>query len=277
MECKNCRESLEDADKFCHACGAKVIRNRLTIRNIWADFCEQFLNYDNRFLKTFVGVLTQPQVVIGEYLNGTRKKYVNVLSYFALAITLSGIQIFVIRKFFPEALDLSEFVPGNVPKESLEMDWVYDYMSIIALINLPVYGLIAKLTFIGLKKFNYTEHLVIMTYLVAQFSILNTVILTPLVAIFDLNFYIVGNISNLILMAFTAYSYKKLYPLTWGGTILRSFGFFGILIVLLIVIGLVQLGFAIMSAGSFEEYLLKVKEQQQGISYIASSVINWTS
>lgn len=277
MECKNCQASLSETDMFCHECGAKVIRNRLTIRNIWGDFCEQFLNYDNRFLKTYFGIFTKPQEIIGQYISGTRKKYVNVLSYFALALTLSGIQIFILRKFFPESLDLSTFMPDTVPKEDLDINWIYDYMSIFTLINIPIYGLIARLTFIGLKKFNYTEHLVIMTYLLAQFSITNSLVLTPLVAIFGFNFYIIGNISNMILMGFTAYCYKKLYPLTLGGTILRTFGFIGIAMIFIIIMGIVQVVMAIINAGGFQEYLLEVKAAQQGVSYIASSAMNWTS
>jgi len=281
MECKNCEVSLSESDMFCNKCGAKVIRNRITIKNLWGDFCEQFLNYDNRFLKTYFGIFTQPHKVIGGYISGTRKKYVNVLSYFALALTLSGIQIFIIRKFFPEALDLSTFMPDSVPKEDLDINWIYDYLSIFTLINIPLYGLIARLTFIGLKKFNYTEHLVIMAYLLAHFSITNSIILTPLVVIFGFNFYIIGNISNLILMGFTAYSYKKLYPLTVGGTILRTFAFLGIAIVLTMLLGIVQVVAAIINAGGFEEYLLEVKKQQEEMkkatSYIISSAINWTS
>ncbi len=276
MECKNCAFSLNENDNFCNSCGAKVIRNRLSMGHLWSDFSEQFLNYDNRFLKTFFGIFRHPEVVIGSYVSGTRKKYVNVLSYFALALTLSGIQIFIIRKFYPESLDLSFMMPDNVPQADLDVNWVYDYLSIIALINLPIYGLIARLTFIGLKKYNYTEHLTIMTYIVAQFSITNVLLITPLVAVFGLNFYILGNISNFFLILFTAYSYKRLYPLSLGTAILRSFLFLGILMVFLLAIGILQFLYMVMEAGGFENYLETVKAQQ-GISYIASSAINWTS
>jgi len=278
MECKNCQFTLNEADKFCNDCGAKVIRNRLTIRNLWDDFCEHFLNYDNRFLKTFMGMLTQPHIVIGAYINGTRKKYVNVLSYFAIALTFSGIQIFIIRKYFPESLDISAMMPSNVPKESTDINWVYDYLSIIAMINLPVYGFIAKLTFIGLKKFNYTEHLVIMTYIIAQFSIINTLILTPLVAFFGFNFYLIGYISNFVMMIFTTYSYKKLYPLSLGNTMARVLMFFVVIIVMALVFGLLQFAVMVITAGGFEEFLMQVKEQQEAATgYIVSSAINWTS
>ena len=281
MECKNCQESITDNNQFCHVCGAKVIRNRLTIRNIWADFCEQFLNYDNRFLKTFFGLIIRPHIVIGAYINGTRKKYVNVISYFAIALTFSGLQIFVMRKFFPEALDLSAIMPNTVPEESMDINWIYDYMSILALLNLPVYGFIARMTFIGLKKFNYTEHLVIMTYILAQFTIMNTLVITPLVAIFGVNFYVVGYLSNFVMMIFTTYAYKKMYPLSLGNTLARVLLFFVVAGVLAVILGILQVGYAIIDAGGFEEYLLEVKKQQEEMkkatSYIISSAINWTS
>jgi hypothetical protein len=276
MECKNCEVQLSQPDNYCKSCGAKVIRNRLTIRNLWEDFAEQFLNYDNRFLKTYFGIFRRPEEVIGSYVSGTRKKYVNVLSYFALAITLSGAQLFLFQKFFPEVIDLAALVPENTPKESLDISWVYDYFSIIALVNLPFYGLVARVTFIGLKKFNYTEHLTIMTYLVAQFSMTNVFVITPIVLITGVNFYLIGNISNLILMIFTAYTYKRLYPFSTKGIILRSMWFLLILLVLLIAFAILQFVIMVISAGGFEA-LIEEQKRLQEISYIVSSAINWTS
>ncbi len=98
MDCKNCHTNLKDTDDFCNTCGAKVVRNRLTIRNLFAHFSEQFLNYDNKFLQTFIHLFTKPEAVIGCYINGTRKKYVNVISYFAIAITISGLQMYILNK-----------------------------------------------------------------------------------------------------------------------------------------------------------------------------------
>ncbi|MBL4663937.1 MAG: DUF3667 domain-containing protein [Flavobacteriaceae bacterium] len=277
MKCKNCKINLLDDDMFCHVCGAKVIRNKLTLKNLWNDFSEQFLNYDNRLLKTYFGIFLRPAETIGAYISGTRKKYVNVVSYFALAITLIGIQIFIIRKFYPEALDISVILPDSAVNESMtDIDWIYDYMSIFALLNIPLYGLIAKLTFVGLKKFNYTEHVVIQTYIQAQFNITSSIFITLLVALFGWNYYILGYISIFIMMIFTSYTYKKLYPLKLSSLFLRLLLFFGIIILTSIVMVIVQLTISIMLAGGFEEFFLEVKEQQ-GVSYITSSVINWTS
>lgn len=274
MICKNCKKTLSQNDNYCNSCGAKVIRNRLTIKNLWADFVEQFFNYDNKFLKTYVTLFKKPEDVIGCYINGTRKKYVNVISYFALAVTLSGIQLFILRKFYPEVMDLSVLMPDNVPQDYGNFDWIYDYYSIITLINLPIYAFIAFLVFYTLKKLNFTEHLVTMTYIVAQFSMTNAVVITIL-GILGINFYIAGSLFNILLIIYTAISYKRLLKLSREGIILRTFLFIGIVCVALMIQGLVQAYFMFRD-GTFEK-ILEAEKAKKGVSYIASSFINWTS
>ncbi len=273
MNCKNCSSPLETHINFCSNCGAKVIRNRLNFKNLWVDAREQFLNYDNKLLKTFLTLFRKPEDVIGSYITGTRKKYVNVLSYFAIALTLSGFQLFILRKFFPESMDLN-FITTNESQNITDIDWAFDYYSIFAFINLPMYALIGKLTFLGLKKFNYTEHLVITTYAIAQFSITNLFITTP-AAMLGGNFFVIANIMNLLVMIYVAYIYKKLYPLTIGQIILRTLLFLAIIVVILILVGIVQFAFLYFS-GDLEE-MIRAEREKKAISYIASSIINWTS
>ena len=98
MECKNCQFSIAPNENYCPRCGARVIRNRLTIRNILEDIYEQHLNLDNRLLLTIAHMFTKPGVVIIGYLHGMRKRYLNPVSYLGLAITLSGIVVLVIKK-----------------------------------------------------------------------------------------------------------------------------------------------------------------------------------
>ena len=64
MYCKNCDTPLRYKADFCHGCGAKIIRHRLTIKNLWADFLERFLNLENYLLKTFIAMFKQPEAVI---------------------------------------------------------------------------------------------------------------------------------------------------------------------------------------------------------------------
>ncbi len=94
MTCKNCDARLRTDYLYCPACGAKVIRNRITIKNLWTDFLERYFNLDNTFIRTLVHLTTKPEVVIEGYLQGIRRKYLNPISYMGIAITLSGLIVF---------------------------------------------------------------------------------------------------------------------------------------------------------------------------------------
>ncbi|WP_281542620.1 DUF3667 domain-containing protein [Maribacter aestuarii] len=104
MECKNCSNQLRTDYSFCPDCGAKVIRNRLTVKNLWYDATERFFNVDNTFLITFKHLFTKPDEVIAGYINGVRKKYLNPISYFTIAITMGGLFVYLMSEFFPDAL-----------------------------------------------------------------------------------------------------------------------------------------------------------------------------
>ena len=63
MACENCETPLTTESDFCNHCGAKVIRNRLTLKNLFAHFGEQFLNYNNKFIQTIIYLFKKPEDV----------------------------------------------------------------------------------------------------------------------------------------------------------------------------------------------------------------------
>ena len=64
MSCKNCGLALTEETNFCNSCGAKVIRNRLTLKNLLQHAVEEFLSIDNKFLITITHLFTRPEAVI---------------------------------------------------------------------------------------------------------------------------------------------------------------------------------------------------------------------
>lgn len=240
MECKNCHTNLSEQADYCYICGGKVIRNRLTIRNLFDHFSETFFNYDNKFLQTFIGLFTKPDDVIGSYIDGTRKKYVDVVSYFAIAITLSGLQLYILNKFFPSSLDMSSLY-GNAIDDTQKNDImsnIQEYQSIIMMLYVPIYAIISRIVFLDKKTYNYTEQLVIYMYIQAQISIASAFILTILVA-FGLNYFSMSFPFALIMVAYAGYCLKRLYKLTIPELILKTLIFgliLGALIVLIIII-----------------------------------------
>jgi len=261
MVCKNCNQPLSQNHIYCEACGGKVIRNRLTMKNLFADFSERFLNYDNTFLKTFIHLFTKPEDVIGGYIDGMRKKYVNVISYFAIAITLSGLQIFILNKFFPEVMNL-EMMSGN-GMEKMQQDnisFTQEYQSILYMLLVPIYAFMSKLVFMTIKKFNYTEHIVINMYLSAHFSIVSsiTVIIT---AFFGINYMVIAFAIIALQILYSAYVFKRLYQMSWGGIILRTLLFFLIMLVLIIVLLIIGIiiGFLYRESDTMQELIKSQK------------------
>jgi hypothetical protein len=236
MQCKNCHTELDETNSFCPECGAKVIRNRLTIKNLFQHFSEQFLNYDNKFLQTFISLFNKPEDVIGGYIKGTRKKYVNVISYFAIALTLSGLQMFILSKFFPEAIDVSNMsTEGTEEFQKRNMQFVQEYQSIIMMLYVPIYALMSKIVFFNIKKYNYTEHLVIYMYLLAQATIISSIItiiavnLGQNIGTIGLGFVIPFQI------LYSAYCLKRLFKLSILGITLRTLFFLLVLSIFFIL------------------------------------------
>ena len=60
----------------------------------------------------FIQLFKQPEDVIVGYIKGVRKKYINPISFFGLALTLSGLSIFILKKFYIQHLDFSTLFEG---------------------------------------------------------------------------------------------------------------------------------------------------------------------
>jgi hypothetical protein len=235
MHCKNCNTILSHKSNFCNVCGAKMIRNRLTIKNLFSDFIETYLNYDNKFLQTFINLFKNPEDVIGGYIGGTRKKYVNVISYFTIAITFTGLEYFLINRFFPNFLDLSYISQKGMENFSNTiLNTIQEYQSFVLMLFVPIYAFMAKMTFFNIKKYNYTELVVIFMYIIAHTSIVGTLIIIPS-AFFELK---MGYLSPFVLIfqiLYSAYCLKRLYNLSLTGIILRTLLFLIVLFVVYIV------------------------------------------
>jgi len=238
MNCKNCHSTLSPQALFCHLCGAKKINNRLTLKSIISSFSAQFLNYDNAFLQTFITLFKKPEDVIGGYINGTRKKYVNVVSYFAIAIAISGLYFFILSKFFPEVLS-SIYATGGIKPQQAEMNsriaqFTADYQSMLMFASVPLMALMSRLTFLKNKKYNFAEHLVLNLYTYSQVSIVSALLMLISGILISSIAPYTTSIILVFQFLFFAYVLKRLYGLTGKQIILKSLLF--ILIALVIFI-----------------------------------------
>ena len=165
MNCKNCDTSLITDAGFCHTCGGKVIKNRLSIKNLIIHISETFLNYDNKFLQTIINLFTNPKDVIDGYVTGVRKKYIDPLGFFAISLTLSGLYFFLIKNYFPNIFDFM-MVESDSNTQMLTqkiIEPLIEYNSLMYFMYIPLAGLMSYLIFIN-KHYNFTEHIVIYFY-----------------------------------------------------------------------------------------------------------------
>ena len=152
MSCKNCKRPLLIEDKFCSDCGAQVVTQKLTVKKVIHEFSERYLSLDNKFITTFKTMFTHPEWVVNGYLDGLRMRYVNPISYLIIAVTLSSINVYLMRNGYFGEIDYAS-MSGNqkTPFDMKDyMNSVYDYNSILVFSILPLLALVSKIVF-----FNY--------------------------------------------------------------------------------------------------------------------------
>ncbi|MFD1063962.1 DUF3667 domain-containing protein [Winogradskyella litorisediminis] len=242
MNCKNCKQELSETSDYCNKCGGRVVRNRLTFKNLFEHITETFFNFDNKLLRTFIALFKTPEDVIVSYIKGVRKRYVNPISYLALTLTVGGLYIIVLNKFFPDAMaEMSNpYSINQAQQEAIKesVGYTQEYYSIVMVLFIPLYALFSRIVFIGKKEFNYTEQIVMAMYIIAQFSLISSFL--NLIALSSgVSSQLLGFVSIFAQIGYFAYCYKRIYKLDFGGILLRTLIFFGI-------IGAIMVGFIIL-------------------------------
>ncbi|SHJ18933.1 DUF3667 domain-containing protein [Aquimarina spongiae] len=232
--CKNCGTQVEHHN-FCPDCGAKKITKRITFRNLTEELTEKYFNIDNSLVRTIKDLMINPHDVIDGFINGVRKKYINVISYFLISITLNGLTLFSLKKYFNQPIvDLSTI------KEDQEWittfyDMLYDYQGISSFALIPLYALISKKVFSNYKKYNFTEHIVINMYINAHVAIVMFVPIMILLA-FGFQYKDISFYSILFIFIYSIFTFKSLYHLNWKQTTLKTLKFLLILFVLSLIL-----------------------------------------
>ncbi|WP_179367679.1 DUF3667 domain-containing protein [Winogradskyella forsetii] len=208
-----------------------MIQNRLKPRVLAQQVNEQFISIDNKFLRTFIDLFKKPEAVIIGYIDGTRKKYIDVLQYFAISLTLAGIQVFLMTTFFKEALDFSSgFAEGfnttapktDNPFTNLNLGDLTKYQSLIYIFTVPFSAFGTWLTYylLGERTYNFTEHLVINLYYYAQYIII-TAVLSILFLLFRLDYLIVSTLVTIPTIVYLFYVLKRIFKNTFWETFAR--------------------------------------------------------
>jgi hypothetical protein len=260
MICKNCQSELTPESKYCTSCGAKVVDERITTTHLLTDFTNAF-GWDNRYFTTLRHLISRPGILFKEYLGGTRNKFANPFTYFAIGAAISLLvfnqfaddyirsakalgehQTEILSTALPDTTTVTDLTEStsfkdqqNALNEKVQM-LIFKNYNLFAFLLLPLYALIAFLVF-G-KPYNYGEHLVINAYIQGTTFLVATVMFLVSLATHPA----VHGSSILIVILYYCYTYGTLYQLTTGKLILKFLKFIGVLLIIplvLVLIGLV--------------------------------------
>jgi hypothetical protein len=244
MECKNCSNPLRTDFDFCPGCGAKVIRNRLTFKNLWYDISERYFDLDNTFFRTFIHLFTKPEQVVDGYVSGIRRRYLNPVSYLGIALTLSGLTIFLMQKFFDVKMDLDVFNQGVNPEFYQKiMPIAMDFSSLVFVLLIPIFGLSGWLTF-NKQGYLFSEYLVIFLYALAQWSIVSFPISLLILFISPQDYLMLSTIMLPLMIIYSIYVMQSINKFSKTQFILRMIlflilaviGYFGLIIAFYILL-----------------------------------------
>lgn len=261
MTCKNCNSPINNAIKFCPNCGAEVVTQRITFKKLWKDFFYTVFGWDNKYGFTLKKLVTQPHIVLTEYLDGTRKKYVRPFTFLMIGTAIS---MLVFNQFSDEYMDFSrqmsekqsEIIDEQLLDKHLESSmnkWteeelkaielkkaeglemkddiqrnVLKYLNFLSFIFLPLYALISLLVY-G-KRYNYGEHLIINSYLQGTLFISGTLLFILSIFTHPSLYYL----SLLISILYYLFVFGQLYQHSFGVLILKLLKF-------LLIVTLLQL------------------------------------
>lgn len=254
MTCKNCGNSLRTDFMFCPSCGAKTDAGRITFKKLFADVKERFFDLDNTFFRTIKTMTFRPEEVVGLYMDGVRRRFMNPMSYLGVALGLSGILFFIMQKIgVGQVMDL-EFLgsQSDIPANEKLLDIVLEYQTFIFLMYLPVIAFAGILSF-NSRRYNLPEHFVSAIYTLAHISII-TFPVSLVIMLFAPSAYMVYAFFNIILwLLFSAFVLIRLHPYGNMGIVLIrtliflvlwTIGYFAVSIgihVLLLLFGVVEL------------------------------------
>lgn len=246
MECKNCQTAIEEQDDYCRNCGGKVIRKRLTFKNLFEHISETFFNYDNKLFRTLKDIFIKPEAVIDGYVSGIRKRYISPVNFFGLSLTLSGLSIFIMKKFYMDVLDFSgafEDIYQNSASQQISnnvTDFSFEYGSLLLTAAIPFLAVMSIIIFFD-KRYNFTEHIIIYLYSMSAISIVSVFASHIMLLIIPKGYLIYSLVLYVVMFLHNTYILKRIFQLSAGQLVLRAFLFLVLFFIVYVIFSILTL------------------------------------
>ncbi len=250
--CKNCSQLLYEGHAYCSRCGAKWIKNRITLRNVGSDFADMYIGFDTKFVRTFRDLCVRPEEVINGYIYGRRMNYMDATRYMLLAVFVTGISVFVTSHSEGYQIVLDAQLSAAAIEQQGDADQakmlavmkkvlntINNYQGLILILSLPILALAARITFWGKRFYNYTEQIVFYMFTYGHSTIILALITIIMILTNPQLYMEFGFISVPLLFLYNAFCYKRVFNLSLGQTILRSLIGVVVIIITLIIASLI--------------------------------------
>lgn len=247
--CFNC--GAMGAARFCSYCGQELgIPNR-TIKGLLLEILDEFIKYDGKIRRTFLGLLFHPGLLTFEWIMGRRVRFLapfkcwfaaSFIYFFAISVGPDAPPEFQPKSFVemvvldPQNRQVSEDLKARVAKAAA---WHRQNQSLLNLLDFPVLGIVFMLLF-ARPQLGYVDHVVFALHTSAAFMIYAA----PLHLVWWLGAFIIEVIVSFTYVVIGA---KRLYADSWWGTVWRC-------IVYLVIFGvykIIQLELVVMLLSSF--------------------------
>jgi Protein of unknown function (DUF3667) len=251
LVCQNCNDDL--VGNFCSSCGQKKY-SRIDKKYIFDEIQYTFLHTNKGMFYSIKNILKNPGKTDREYIDGKR---VNHYKPILLLFVLSGISTFISLK----VIGLKEIMSTYYANQNANPDamtsvftFLTDYFTIITIAFVPFLALATKIVFKKMAH-NYYEHLVMNTFIMSFYTLLNFILVYPLL-------YLFKSTSPELVMSITNYSTFFLYLIIYVlffKEFYKNLSLGSILLKSLFVIGLICFQFIILFLVGFVSYALITK------------------
>lgn len=205
------------------------------------------LNFERGIFYTLRCLVLSPGETMRTYLFVERKRLLDPVKLLILAV---AVYLFFTLNFAPETGFVAGFNEGfdadptdtkKVEASEKLIAFFYRYANLILLLSVPVAAGVSH-HFFRSFRLKYPEHLVLNAYLYGFLSLV-AVIFVPL-AIFKP--FLANFIISIMSLIYSIYFFKDFFKITWGRSILVSFGIFLVSQILyMLLLGIVMIAYVI--------------------------------
>ena len=158
--CLNCGTFI--SEKFCPNCGQKKEVEKLTFRSLIEEVFHFFSHIEKGFLNTSFKLLIRPDIVIGEYLEGKRKKYFKPLSLFLIWAAIHFLVFEFVRDWMHyENLRTVDLIFKGGGEQTT---FIVKHNNFIEILLFPLIAFLLWLI-VSRPKLNYIENLIISIFI----------------------------------------------------------------------------------------------------------------